>query len=437
MPISRRDAEHIFQKLRDGTVPERGLEAFAVGIDRPRNELRRMLKATQQGEGLSKFLRGGYGCGKTFMSNLALHDAQQLGFVTSFVVVSDNDLHFHKFDELYRKVVDGLSTTACPRGALGDILDRWIGKIEEDLVNIGEDEDAPDFDDKVRAKLDEKLGTLTDGKAPADMVRVVRTIFDLKEQGKLTEANGLLSWLAGSTNVAQSLKKLAQVRGEIASADAMAYLRGILELCKNAGYAGITIVVDEVETLLRSRSDVRQKSLNGIRAIVDDAKKYPGLLWIFTGTPNFFDDRKGVRGLEALDERIRFDAGGGFPSPRQPQLELKPFTAERLQKVALKLRGLYPDASAEELEQKVPDGLIDKLVENVTTGFRGDVGVVPRQFLRQFVNILDQLVEYGDEGYDPAEHVGFKPVALSPQEQRALAGEAADESDFEGSSLEM
>ncbi len=439
MALSRKEAEHVFQALRGGTVPERGIEAFAVGIDAQRRELNRMLDLASEGNGEVKFLRGGYGCGKTFMSNLAMYDAKAKQFVTSFVVVSDNDLHFHKFDELYRKVVQGLSTTACPKGALGDILDRWIGRIEEDLIRLGVDEDAADFDDQVRGKLDEKLALLTGGRAPADMVRVVGTIFDLKQQGKLTEATALISWLSGSTNVAQSEKKVAGVRGDIGSTDAMAYLRGILEIIKSAGYAGLVIVIDEAETILRMKSDVRQKSLNGIRQICDDAKSYPGLLWLFTGTPTFFDDRRGVKGLEALNDRIAFDGGGGFPSLRQPQLELKTFNKDRLVKVALKLRGLHPDADADQLEARVHNGVIEKLADNVTAGFKGDVGVVPRHFLRQFVNMLDQCVEYDE--YKPEEHVGFTAEGLSAEEQRVMKGEpeAAPDgaSTFEGSELEI
>jgi tRNA A37 threonylcarbamoyladenosine biosynthesis protein TsaE len=102
MGLERRDVEHVFERLRSGVVPERGLSAFAVGIEKQRTEIGRLLEMAAQGEGLFKFLRGGYGCGKTFMARLAALDAKVKGFVTSFVVVSDNDLHFHKFDELYR-----------------------------------------------------------------------------------------------------------------------------------------------------------------------------------------------------------------------------------------------------------------------------------------------------------------------------------------------
>ncbi len=173
MTLPRRDIDHIFQKLRDGLVPERGLETFATGIDKDRAELHRQLQMARDGDGLTKFLRGGYGCGKTFMARLAALDAQERGFATSFVVVSDNDLHFHKFDDVYRKVVAELSTDACPRGALGDIIDRWIGKVEDALIDGGADENSDSFDAQVRERIQEELNGRTRGVAPEDFVRVV------------------------------------------------------------------------------------------------------------------------------------------------------------------------------------------------------------------------------------------------------------------------
>src|SRR4051812_8617076 len=148
--LTHRDLEHIFESLRKGLVPERGIDNFAVGIEKQRGELHRQLDLASNGEGTIKFLRGGYGCGKTFMARLALLDAHQRGFATSFVVVSDNDLRFHRFDDVYRKVMTELGTASCPRGALGDVLDRWIGRVEDALVAGGVDEDAPDFDERVR-----------------------------------------------------------------------------------------------------------------------------------------------------------------------------------------------------------------------------------------------------------------------------------------------
>jgi hypothetical protein len=55
------EIEHIFERLRSGTVPEKGLDKFAIGIDKPLNEIRRQLNLISTGEGTFKFLRGGYG----------------------------------------------------------------------------------------------------------------------------------------------------------------------------------------------------------------------------------------------------------------------------------------------------------------------------------------------------------------------------------------
>ncbi len=418
--MTHRDIQHIFECLRKGLVPERGMDAFAVGIEKLRGEMDRQLELARNGEGTIKFLRGGYGCGKTFMARLTLLDALEKGFVTSFVVVSDNDLRFHRFDDVYRKVMLELGTNVCPRGAMGDILDRWIAKVEDALIAGGEDEEADDFDQKVRKRIDEDLASLTGGKAPQDFVRVIQTIFDLKQEGSLADAGSLISWLCGSGNVAANAKKLAGIKGDITSRDALDYLRGVLAIVKAAGYKGLTIAIDEAETILRMRKDSRHKSLNGIRQIADAAGSYPGLLWVFTGTPDFFDTRQGVAGLAPLNERIQFMKQGRFASLRQAQLELTPFDEPRLKSVAIKLRELYPAQDRTRIESKVSVEFIDRLVAEVTKGFRGDVGVVPRQFLRQFVTQLD-LVDENDD-YDPMTEYGFQPQELSAEEQYAITG---------------
>jgi len=416
--LTARDVQHIFESLRKGLVPERGIDTFAVGIDKQRGELHRQLDFAKNREGTIKFLRGGYGCGKTFMARLALIDAQAQGFATSFVVVSDNDLRFHRFDDVYRKVMTELGTASCPRGAIGDILDRWIGQGEEALIAAGENDEAADFDDKVRRRLDEDLAALTGGQAPQDFIRVIQTIFDLKQKGDVAEAGSLISWLCGSTNVSASAKKIAGIKGDIGSSDALDYLRGVLEIVKAAGYPGLVIVIDEAETILRMRKDSRHKSLNGIRQICDAAGSYPGLLWLFTGTPEFFDTRQGVAGLAPLDDRIRFMKQGRFASLRQAQLELTPFDVERLRAVALRLRELYPGQDRARIDDRISVSFIKRLVDEVTKGFKGDVGVVPRQFLREFVTQMDLVDEHSD--YDPMTEYGFEPPDMSPEEEHAV-----------------
>jgi len=88
-----------------------------------------------------------------------------------------------------------------------------------------------------------------------------------------------------------------------------------------------------------------------------------------------------------------------------------------------------PNINSPMLRSRVSDAFIQRLVDEVTKGFKGDVGVVPRQFLREFVNQLD-LVDMNPE-YDPAEEYGFSldNVHLSPEEQQALGAQVLGSAD--------
>jgi hypothetical protein len=169
------------------------------------------------------------------------------------------------------------------------------------------------------------------------------------------------------------------------------------------------------------RTDVRGKSLNGIRQIIDAADRYKGLLWVFTGTPDFFDTNRGVKGLQPLHDRIQFLSHGGIVSSQQAQLELRPFDKDRLKEVALKLREMFPAKDRPKLEAKVTPQYIEALVAKMTEGFKGDVGVVPRQFLRRFVDVMDTVGEHDD--FDPAAELGFAPKDPTEDEVRKMKGQ--------------
>ena len=57
----------------------------------------------------------------------------------------------------------------------------------------------------------------------------------------------------------------------------------------------------------------------------------------------------------------------------------------------------------------------------VTTGFRGDVGVVPRQFLRAFVTQMDSS-STSTRTTTRWPRTGFAPVEASAEEQHAIDG---------------
>jgi hypothetical protein len=164
------------------------------------------------------------------------------------------------------------------------------------------------------------------------------------------------------------------------------------------------------------RAEVRGKSLNGIRQICDAAKDFHGALWVFTGTPEFFDHTRGVKGLQPLHDRIEFLRHGEMASLRQPQLELKPFDAARLKDVAQRLLSIFPSPDRLSLERRVTPVYIERLIASVTQGFAGDVGVVPRQFLRRFVDVLDLATDHPD--FDPNRELAFEPKEPNEAEKR-------------------
>ena len=436
------ETEHIFERLRSGTVPEKGLDKFAVGIDKPIAEIRRQLDLAKSGEGCFKFLRGGYGCGKTFMSQYTLIEAMNANFAVSFVVVSPNDTQFHKFDDVYHKIVSNLRTSMAESGTLEFMIDRWISRIEDRLAEeIGDDVD--DFDERVKLRFESELDELTKESTGNEFIAVLKAYFDAKQAGEYSTASGLVAWLSGSKNIASAIKSKAGIKGEISSASAMTFLKGIVSIVKRAGYSGLVVVIDELETILRTRTDVRQKSLNGLRQIIDAAKDFRGMVWVFTGTPEFFDSRKGVAGLEPLHDRIKFATSGGFTSPKQPQLELKPFDKDRLRQVALRLREIFPSKDKERVYRLVDDFFIDSLTAMVTSGLRGDVGVIPRQFLRELVTVLDLVEEFdgsdGGDAYIPKDRYNFPATTLSEDDERLRSGvqEAVDSDEAAGYQVEQ
>ena len=436
------ETEHIFERLRSGTVPEKGLDKFAVGIDKPIAEIRRQLDLAKSGEGCFKFLRGGYGCGKTFMSQYTLIEAMNANFAVSFVVVSPNDTQFHKFDDVYHKIVSNLRTSMAESGTLEFMIDRWISRIEDRLAEeIGDN--AEDFDERVKLRFESELDELTKESTGNEFIAVLKAYFDAKQAGEYSTASGLVAWLSGSKNIASSIKSKAGIKGEISSASAMTFLKGIVSIVKRAGYSGLVVVIDELETILRTRTDVRQKSLNGLRQIIDAAKDFRGMVWVFTGTPEFFDSRKGVAGLEPLHDRIKFATSGGFTSPKQPQLELKPFDKDRLRQVALRLREIFPSKDKERVYRLVDDFFIDSLTAMVTSGLRGDVGVIPRQFLRELVTVLDLVEEFdgsdGGDAYIPKDRYNFPATTLSEDDERLRSGvqESVDSDEAAGYQVEQ
>jgi hypothetical protein len=167
MTLSKREVTHIFQQLRSGVVPEVGLDAFAVGIERQRAEVGRMLDLAESGEGVFKFLRGGYGCGKTFMARLAVLDAQARDFADE---LRGRLRQRPALPSLRRRLPQGRRGARDPRlpPAARSATSSTAGSPRSKNASspAAQTPNGPDFDAKVQQRMEEDIAARTGGKAP-------------------------------------------------------------------------------------------------------------------------------------------------------------------------------------------------------------------------------------------------------------------------------
>ncbi len=95
MEISAERRREIIAALRKGTVPQRGLDFLAVGLDRFEGVIADELTDVAQGGAAFKAVRGDYGCGKTFFGRWVQEFAKKQGFATSEVQISETETPLH------------------------------------------------------------------------------------------------------------------------------------------------------------------------------------------------------------------------------------------------------------------------------------------------------------------------------------------------------
>jgi adenosylhomocysteinase len=420
--LSQLTARDIINALRRGTVPQVGLEYLAVGLDREVQTISAQLQHVATGRGDFKFVRGAYGAGKTFLSALAIEEALGLNFAVSYVVVS-TDTPLHKLEAIYHRVIGNLRTRGQPEGALKALIDRWLYSIEERIIELeGYAEDAPQLADRVEAQVESGLAEVA--AIHSAFSAAIRGYYRAQVAGDYATAQGLLGWLSGEQQISSHVKRQVNIRGDIDNTVALDFLRAVNLIARKAGFAGLAIAFDEVETIQRLRGPQREQSLSTLRQLVDavDHGGFPFTHLLFTGTPGFFEDRHGAPALPPLDDRIKLaNPDDPFPNPELPQIVLPKFGATKLEAAAARVLCIYDAAHGHVDRSRVTPATIASMISEITRKFGGHVDVVPRQFLRDLVNVLDKVRLY--PAYDPSVEYRFdvsSAAELTPAEQKAI-----------------
>jgi len=393
----------IVAALRQGTVPTHGLELLVTGLEPLEEAVRRELDQVALGRAAAKFLRGEYGCGKTFAARHLGAAARGRGFATTEVQVSLNDTPLHKLETVYRRAMERLQTREATSGALRALVDAWLYDVGDEVAQLrGLEEDDPAFAGAVEERLEAKLADVS-ALNPA-FAAALRGYHRAQAEADFATGQGLLAWLAGQPHVDRSIKAKAGIKGEVDGQAALTFLRGILGLLRQSGYQGLLLVLDEVETLQRMDSASREKALNALRQLVDALHdgRLPGLYLVVTGTRDLYEGPKGIKSLSPLYQRVRarFEDDPRHDNLRAPQVRLLPFDRERLVQVAENVLAIYRAENPERVRQRVGRDVLLRLVDAVATGFGGSVDVAPWGFLRDLVDVLDKVDQFDD--YDPA-----------------------------------
>lgn len=420
-PARRRD---ILDALRRGTVPQRGLDVLAVGLDRFAAALGDELDAVAHGGAHFKAIRGEYGSGKTFFARWFTEQAKKKGFATAEIQISEGETPLHRLETVYRRVIENLETAEAAPSAFREIIDGWFHVLETDAMAAGASADDESALTAATTALMEKRLLAVTKTAPA-FSAALRGYRDAQLAGDVAQADGLLSWLGGQPHVAAAVRRTAGVRGELDHFGALGFLQGLLAVLLDSDYRGLVLVLDEVETLQRVRSDVRERSLNALRQLLDeiDGGRFPGLYVVITGTPAFYDGTQGMQRLPPLAQRISADFSGDprFDNPRAPQLRLLPFTSSSLNEVGRRVRDIYAGGSAAEARilSLIDDAYLEGLAGAISGQLGGRVGVAPRLFLRALVDIIDRVEQFDVYVPPAASATQLNPADLREEERDA------------------
>src|SRR5262245_44141700 len=419
----------IVNALRSGLVPSQGLDHFATGLDALVEAVSEELDFVAGGKGLSKWIRGEYGSGKTFAARYLCAQARQRGFATSEVQVSINDTPLHHLEAVYRRLIERMETAADGPNAFQAIVEGWLYQVGDEVTRLrGISEDDPGFADATEQRLEDKLADLS--KRNPAYAQVLRAYHRATHEGDFATSQGLLAWLAGQPHTDRSILKAAGTKGKVDGQASLTFLAGLLQVLRQSGYGGLVVVLDEVETVQRMNAQTREKSLNALRQLMDMLAKeeLPGLYLVVTGTRDFFEGYKGLKSLAPLHQRVQVNFGDDarFDNLRAPQVRLLPFTDERLLAVAARVRGIYPAKNADRIARRIDDQFLRALVAQVTAGFGGKVSLAPRLFLRELIDVIDR-VDIHDE-YDPAKHYRLEldDTKLTAEELAAKYGRSPE-----------
>ena len=397
MNIPKRIAQTLINSLKGGVVPRMGLPYITVGRKAEVEALLRDVEIIADGGASFRFIVGKYGSGKSFL----LQTIRNYVMGNNFVVV-DADLSPERRLQgtrgqglaTYKELIKNMSTKTRPEGgALPLILDRWLSTVQQEAAReSGLSLTDPALAAVVEKKISAVIASLSEMVHGFDFARLL-TLYDRAYRSGDDELKGkVLKWFRGEYTTKTEAKQDLGVNIIITDDDWYEYLKLFAFFLKQAGYAGMLILIDELVNIYKIPNAItRQYNYEKILTMYNDAlqgkARYLG--FIFGGTPQCMEDpRRGVYSYEALRSRLaegRFN--GDYADLLSPVIRLQPLTYEEMLILVEKLSAIH--AGLYGYTQIVTQQDMVDFLEVEFGRIGADSHITPREVIRDFIQVLD------------------------------------------------
>ena len=403
--VPKRIAQTVLNSLKGGVVPRIGLPYITVGRKAEIEALLHDVDVIQEGGASFRFIVGGYGSGKSFL----LQTIRNYVMDKNFVVV-DGDLSPERRLQgskgqglaTYRELIQNLSTKTRPEGgALTLILDRWINSVQTQVVSEGIASDDPKFEAAVDQKIYGVISSLNELVHGFDFAKLLNMYYHAYMSGDDETKAKVVKWFRGEYSHKTEAKKDLGVDIIISDSDWYEYLKLFATFFRQAGYAGLMIMIDELVNIYKIPNAIsRQYNYEKILTMYNDTlqgkAKYLGI--IMCGTPQVVEDRRrGVYSYEALRSRLASGkfAQEGARDMYAPVIKLEPLTAEEMLVLTEKLADMH--ANLYGYERTITDDDLAQFIKIEYARVGADTNITPREIIRDFIELLDIIWQNPDK----------------------------------------
>ena len=430
MKIPKRIAQTLMNALKGGVVPRVGLPYITVGRKAEIDALLHDVDIISDGGASFRFIVGKYCSGKSFL----LQTIRNYVMAKNFVVV-DADLSPERRLQgtrgqglaTYKELIRNMSTKTRPEGgALSLILDRWISNVQQQVMDSsGLSITDPGLSRLVEKEISAVIYSLNEMVHGFDFARLLTLYYQAHLNGDDEAKAKVLKWFRGEYNTKTEARQELGVNIVITDDDWYEYLKLFAAFLKQAGYAGMLILIDELVNIYKIPNAItRQYNYEKILTMYNDAMqgKAQHLGFILCGTPQCMEDpRRGVYSYEALRSRL---AEGHFAGEHKdllsPVIRLQPLTNEEMLILIEKLADIH--AGLYEYPQIITQQDMIDFIEIEFGRIGADTHITPREVIRDFIEVLD--IVYQNPGVKVRQLLGSEAFTYARND---VIGEATDD----------